>query len=220
MLLKSQKNDLLRIISSNGLEPYNFIWTERYVSYVDSSKKVISLDYKDTEYYFTFDLDSGRYYCFFSPGYKIIEDYIFNTIWDSVVEVFVEWIGFLKDEISQPDLWDEIRKYNFYTEFNEITDGNEPFNVVQAKQIQNGIEAIRSYLIEQVQSDQENVRIINEKMDYLVNSIDRMGKVDWKNIFVGAMVNLSITLALDPEQAKTIISIFKTVIDGAIKLLG
>jgi hypothetical protein len=54
------------------------------------------------------------------------------------------------------------------------------------------------------------MEILNAKIDYLVDAAGRLGRKDWYNIFVGAIVGYILTVAVPPESARSIFSIFTT----------
>jgi len=212
-LLKSQKNKLFESIKRYGLEPFNFEWDDRVEASI--------LRYRDTSYFFSVEIERSKFVCSYSPGSNIIYERSNLCYWDVVVIYFEGWLNFVMNEISQPDLWAEIEKIKEFGDIEyEIESTMEQFTYQEVKQIETGIEEIRRYLLNEVNNDDEDSKIINEKLDYLIESSERMGKKDWANIFYGAMVSLSISLALDPGQGQAMFQLFKNVVSGIIKLIS
>ncbi len=54
------------------------------------------------------------------------------------------------------------------------------------------------------------MEILSAKIDYLVDAAGRLGRIDWRNVFAGAIVGYILTAALPPESARSIFLIFMT----------
>lgn len=219
-LMKSQMNEIFELITNRELAPTSFKW-KNVGSILDKSIDVQRLILRDTEYYFSFNNISGGYWNLsFSPGLQRLEDEVDNCrSWQDVTRIFGIWLTCLTREMEQPDLWQEINQYNLgYTEWSQ--DNNNLFTFNEATRIIDGVNNVRTYLLEQSVEDESQSQIINDKMDYLINSAKIMGRKDWGNIFVGALLNLFITLSIEPEKGKIVIDIFKSTLGGIIKLIS
>ncbi|HHX60329.1 MAG TPA: hypothetical protein GX707_06280 [Epulopiscium sp.] len=213
-LMISQKNQLLEIIKRRELDPFNFEWGKE----VGRKEKISCLEYKDTEYLFGVKISEGNFNCLYSPGYNIRYETETQYSWNDTVQCFSKWLTYLAREISQPDLWEQLEKIKEFSDIEyELEDNMQQFTHQEFKQIQAGIEGIKGYLLNVVNNDDEDSKIINGKLDYLIESSERMGKKDWANIFYGTMVSLSISLALDPGQGQAMYQLFKNAVSGIIK---
>ena len=59
---------------------------------------------------------------------------------------------------------------------------------------------------------------INSKLDYLVDRSQKLGRIDWKNIFVATIINVAIILALNPQQARSLWLLVKNCFKGILLL--
>lgn len=221
ILLKSQKNQIFNIIQSRGLTTFNFEWKYSKLD-ADSTYQAPCLLYKDTNYYFVFDYleNMSSYAIRYSPCDDKPFFYDFGMNWNSIYQHVDSWVYYLKREVEEPNLWEEINKYSELGGIQyKIEKENELFNIQQAHQITVGIDNIRAYLLETVIIE-EDINEINKKLDSVVEKLNTMGKVDWMNQFVGTVINLSMSLMLNPEQGNAIMSIFKSALNGIIKLIG
>lgn len=218
-LMISQKNELLGLIREYGLEPFNFKWNKEGG---DST-----LRYKDTDFGFAVNIVPGVFNCTYSPGESFIYDREKVYIWDDVVSIFMQWLSCLKREISQPDLWKELEKIKMDDLIPEL-DGfefedkyeREEFSYREVMQIEQGINDIGNYLVEISNGNDEEIQIINQKIDYLTDAVKRMGRTDWKNIFIGVMIDIGINIISDPVQRQIIGQMIQNMFSGIVKLIS
>lgn len=217
-LLASQKNTIFEMVKQHGLDPFNFKWVEEQSVHKSNNGLIVSrLEYKNSPYFFQFDFVKGQHYQFFSPGSDVLTKSDFGGSWDFAVSYTNKWLENLSRELNAPDLWGEISKYNF--QYEDQID-NTPFSIEQFNRIQNGLDEIRKYLIENYGDSEERSKIINSKLDYLMDSAKRQGKQDWLNTLIGVVATIAAALTLSPERAATLWALVKTAVLGIIKLLG
>ena len=177
-LLKSQRNQVLDLIKSIGLDSFNFSWSMTdSVNEVETS--VPLLEYEDGEYYFQFDTLSEKQYSAYSPGQNGADETKYPGTWDLQLRDVAVWLSCLKKELDEPDLWDEIEKYRIEEDSDVLAHiVNEPFTANQAEQIQIGILKVRSYLEEFTKGNDAQKAFVNEQLNYLVDAAKRQGKRD------------------------------------------
>ncbi|MFE1626239.1 hypothetical protein ACFLFF_05765 [Brevibacillus reuszeri] len=211
-LLQSQKNSLLEFIKSENLEPFNFVW-EKKLSKFGLGNYVPIIRYKNTEFYFMFDQESGKHYALFSPAEDSIRGEAYPGAWEGQVSRFKDWLKFLYREVTQTDLWAEIHKYQFSDmQFADVE--NEPFTVPQVEVLTTGVNGIRQYIGQNKLATEEQMVQINKKLDYLIDGTKRQGKKDWLHTCLGVIVSVSVSLALAPEQTEALWQILKNSISG------
>ena len=223
MLLRSQRNSVLQLVKNLELDPFNFRWSEKpsMLMVIDGSNAVVSrLSYNDTDFYFQFDFKDGMHYAIFSPGRETLVEEQFAGSWHVQLSSVHNWLNYLKREIEQPDLWDELAKYQLPPgeQINKQI-GNEPFTAQQVDQIAENLKKLHVYLEDEFHLDIEQKAVVNEKMDYLMEASRRQGRKDWLHTSIGVMFTLAMFLAASPEQTKMIWSILKAAVSGVIQLL-
>lgn len=57
----------------------------------------------------------------------------------------------------------------------------------------------------------DQLKMINEKLDYISEKAKSLGRVDWKNIVIGTLITLILQLALPQETSKALWMIFKDI---------
>lgn len=228
ILLKSQKNEILKIIEKAKkakLNPINFKW-----SVVSSSMtpelQVSRIDYVGSGYFFKFDFKKGgERHAFCSPGDQRLIEHMLSehSQWGSWAEdksSFRDWLFYLSREIYQPDLWAEMSKYQLPPESEVVPDiSNEPFTTYQVEKILSGLNQVRAYLEEQRLGSEEQKRFVKERLNYLADAAKRQGRKDWVYTCIGVLVTITTALALSPEQAKTLWYLIRDAMAGIILFL-
>ncbi len=219
-LLKSQQNSIFQLILDIGLNPADFKW-ESQESRKTPNDEVSILRFRDGDWYFMFDFSKRQHFTFFAPGHDRESSIEFPGSWNSQLAVFTQWLAVIKRELAAPDLWGNLVNYAppQALQLDEET-GNVPFNMVEFEHIQGRIEKIRTYLLEQFQGQAEAQERIEEQLTYVVNSAKRLGKKDWYNLAIGAIISLSMQLAFSVEQREVVYNLLKAALSGIMKFLS
>ena len=217
-LLKSQRNQVLELIKSMGMDPFNFTW-----STTDSCKEIETsvplLEYGDGEYYFQFDMWGDDKYSAYSPGQDGIDETKLPGDWDGQLNNVAIWLGCLKREVEEPDLWSDLEKYRIEEDKDVLSHViNEPFTANQAEQIQIGLLKVRSHLEQFTKDNKSQSDFVNSQLEYLADAAKRQGKRDWLHTSIGVIMTITTALALAPDEAKNIWNILKATIGGIVQL--
>lgn len=220
-LKQSQKNDILRLIQNTKLDPVNFKW-----NFIESGFRRISvpkISYRNTDFFFIFDREQeyNAYYLRFRPGSELLDGF-YQEIesWEKVVHVFRSWLENLEEEINEPDLWVEIQKYSSAIDTKIIPDiSNEPFNYQEVQRIISGIEEIKGYIFDNIESSHEHEQSVNDHLNYLAETVKTQGRRNWYYTCIGVIIGICWDLVCAPEHANTIWNIMKNTVTGIIKFL-
>ncbi|MFA6355951.1 MAG: hypothetical protein WCY23_02450 [Candidatus Omnitrophota bacterium] len=218
-ILKAQKEWVFNKIVELGLKPSEFEWGKTKSGYI-SDTEVLYLKYINTAYYYKFDFyDVEYYYCYYSPGAEKPLEKVFTKKWIDIASSVIDWLISLEKEISIIDPWEEISSYKPGDKVDlgdEIT--NSPFSSPQIERIIKAIEKLKSEIERNYNLDKEQKEIVNSKLDYLIDKAKTIGRIDWRNIFAGTIVNLAVDLALDSQKYKLLWQLVKSCFEG-IRLL-
>ncbi|MFQ5963651.1 MAG: hypothetical protein ACE5KZ_05140 [Candidatus Scalinduaceae bacterium] len=218
LILKSQKNQAYQHITDSDLEPSMFEWD--VIRSGNVGVGVSRLKYIGTHYFFIFDFVRDEHYCTFSPGKTIPIQEVFTGSLESQMNCLRDWLKNLKREIQITDPWDEIDKYLPGGKINlENEKENSPFSYEQVEHITKALYKLKEEIRKTYDLDNNHNQLIQEKLNYLIDRSKRMGRIDWKNIFVATLMGLVVNLALNPEQAKGFWGLVKICFKG-ILLLG
>jgi hypothetical protein len=191
-LLKSQKNEILVLIKQADLDPMEFDWEEREETETYSLGEVTHhfhrLIHKPSGYAALF----GENFLSYSPGEQRPQQTENKLNWVGKREAVHHWLMYLKREIDAPDLWASLAQGRELLGAEPVGAVNTPFTADEQVQIKKTIEEIRVYITSTYSLASEPLAKVNRKLDYLIDASTRIGRIDWKNIFVGALLSLAL----------------------------
>lgn len=220
LVLKTQRNDLLKAMKNRGLNPTEFVWK------VQESLKTVEMNvsrlvHEPTDYYYLFDFNQGGCWCEYSPGQdtNVVRDN--PGFWERQYQYALNWLDYLKREIEAPDLWATIAEEKaivLAASAEEIE--NNPFTPEEQKQITVHLNEIKQYLAQTQELKEQQADFANRRFDYLADAATRMGRKDWLNLAVGVITGVIIQLTFQPgfihELWQFIANIFKPFLGGIL----
>ena len=190
-LLKTQKNDILILIRESGLDPMEFVWEEN--AEVDEFDDSVTnhfnrLVHKPSGYMAAFI----KRFIFYSPGQESPIENGTKIDWIGKLSVVRLWLSNLKREVEAPDLWASLSQEQELLSLEPAEATNTPFTPDEQRQVKQAIEEIRIYITTTYTLESEPLARINRQLDYLIDASTRLGRIDWKNLFVGALISLAL----------------------------
>jgi len=219
-LLKTQKNELYKILESNELNPSDFSWDVRE-SKMETDTDISVLFYRERDFYFQFDFTSDQWCLTYAPAKEKRSDFDAVSGWNDVTYSLKIWIDLLKKELDAPDLWQEIEKYQeafSITPPEDLT--NEPIPAYEVEQVAKSIAILADRIEESFELSKEQNTFVRSRLAYLVDSAKRQLKLDWIHTNIGVLVTISAGLALAPEQAHELWQLFKSIVGQSIQFVG
>ena len=196
-LAKWKRNQVFEAIQAAGLAPEGFDWgsgaDESWVRHLSS------------EAYFVFGGIPGRYVARYVAGDDPVEEREALS-WQAQMKHVERWLRAVKLDIEMPDLWAELQRE---TELLGATADeaieNTPFTPDEREEISERLQEMRAYAKRTYSLSEEQMRVLEAKLDYLAAAAGRLGRIDWRGLFVGTMLTLVLTAALPPESARHIL---------------
>jgi len=223
-MLRKYKNELPELFAERGFMPNDFTFEERGVNFI--------ITYRDSPMKFHIhqhakDFNAFRIsYTHFTPDFKLATPTLSYVKFEHVKTHLSSWCnGRLQEYIFEEFGPDELNAWNNKNaEFVNVEDidfdSDEPFSPSEIESVKEGIEEVRTLLLDQLSLSEESTKELNSRIDYLIEATERASsKTDWKNILIATVINLAITLALDPEKTKLIWLMFGKVL-SKIQSLG
>jgi hypothetical protein len=208
-LQKFKKNEIIRAIQAVGLDPREFDLAE------DESEAWIK--HKLSGALFTIGGGPAKYVGHHQWGDWPAWPYEACS-WEAVMRSASSWLDELKRDLETPDLWAELQSESalLVAESNEDAD-NTPFSSSEREDIAARLhafaeEAEQVYALSEVQ-----MSYLNARLDYLVAAADRLGRIDWRNALLGAIIAFLLTAAIPPDSAR---DIFYMLLRAIIHLWG
>lgn len=206
-LLRSQANQVFEAIKNAELEPSEFEWQDAESLY--SAHVVSRLVHRPSGYSFSFD-NEDEFHSQWSPGHQTKWDGGGDNSWIAQLDWFVDWLTYLRREIETPDLWGAISSGAEVLESAASTDSsNEPFTAEEKIYLVQGINEIKEYLLTAHKLDPE---LVESRLNYLIESSERVGRKDWINLLVSVLVGIVISAALPPEATRELFRFVGTVL--------
>lgn len=156
--------------------------------------------HKASDSYFIFDNAAGRFYSKWSPGRETLRQAENSSGWQVQSKLCAQWLSFLKRETESPDLWDAISDEARILESAASSDtSNAPFTAGEKAYILGGLTEVKQYLLTAHRVDPE---LVESRLNYLIESSERLGKKDWLNLLLSVLVSIVINAALPPEATR------------------
>ena len=212
-LLTSQKNEIFVEIDNAGLNPSQFT-IENIHSTLGNNESDTHLKYKENDYFFTFGTGKNRndtHACTYSPGDNEYEKFEYPGSWALQISCFKKWLSYLKREIEIEDKWKrlegEINNFDFKFK-QEFEEENEKFSYIEYEEISLKIDLIKEKT-QNLNITEEQLLKLNQSLDFVKEKAKHLGKVDWKNMFVGIIIQYFINFSITPELVTKIMTIIK-----------
>lgn len=144
--------------------------------------------------------------------------------WRELFFLISKWLIIVEENHSVPDLWAEAAKVRFAeNEDPSVADG--PFTNDELQKLAAGLEDIEQFIVTTQQLDSESQRHLRGRFAYLLAAAKRgMSKIDWRNIFVGEMVSLTVAGVLSSGYFQQImihaVKVIGPVINGVLRLVN
>lgn len=225
MILKEYKNNLLTTIQESGIDPNLFTAEDGTIDEVDFF--IISL--RDSQIRFAvkpYQHDFNSFLCCFST---FRADFPISTTLnspdiDNLTFRFNAWLnGVVKpylDDVSTPDLWHILAETRSRTKYELGTpEGFESFSDEEKTQIRLSLNDFRLLIVENFNPNQEELKSVDARLEYLSDAIDKHNKFDWKGIAIATVINITIALSLNPEQGSQLFQLFKQIFSNVLYFL-
>ena len=130
------------------------------------------------------------------------------------------WGQLVQGELNTPDPWEALPGLAATTDIAIARDvPNNEFSYRETERLAKGLDEIRRLLLDAVGNSREQAALIDGQMQSLLEASKRMGRKDWANLAIGALVTLGLQLALPPEIVKQAFEILKQTLTGLVQLI-
>jgi hypothetical protein len=118
--------------------------------------------------------------------------------WDGVLNPPLSlWLGEVKRDLETPDLWAEIGKQPLAAMMEG--EANTPFSEEEQKRIAEAVAEVKEQARETYALPAEQMRLLEAKLDYLVEAASRSRRIDWLNTAIGAVAGAAAGGILTPD---------------------
>lgn len=240
MLLK-YKNELLELLQSSRFDESDFTYTNKKIKNFEA----FIIKYRPSKLSFMIRTNNENYhemdcrYVRFAPLYPLSgyypdganyyedsnvypenQSYYRWLSFPDVRKIFFEWLDndvteFIEESEAE-DLWAQMQSRQLLNSDPLSNTDNAKFTQEESKHIKDSISTFRNLLVAEYQPTEEQLEIIEERLEYLVNAVDRLGKTDWQGVAISAVLGISIALSLDTTRGGALFGLFKQSFMAAI----
>jgi len=225
MILKKYKNKLLTIIQESGLDPNLF--TAEDGSIDEDTYLIISL--RDSQIRFAVRPWGDSFEDFKYRHSEFLADFpigdtLFSPDIDNLTIEFNEWLnGVVKpylDDVSTPDLWHIFEETRSHTKDELGTPEDfDSFSDEEKIKIRLSLNEFRLLIMKNFNPNQEELKVVDARLKYLSDAIDKHNKFDWKGIAISTVMAITIALSLDTQQGNQLFQLFKQIFSSILYLL-
>lgn len=217
-LLNTGKQDVFEVIRQGELDPFAFEWKDAKSSDDSISRLVFK---GQPTYYFDFDVSSeGKWWPRCSPFGGRRDVRFSATEWPSLLGLVGRWINDLKKELNTPDPWEALPSYTGVAELRVSPQvANNQFTFTETEQVAKALGQIRKLMLEHIKGSKAHEQLLDQQLTYLIDSSKRMGRKDWFNLAIGALINLAMAIALPQEVTKQVFEILRDSLGGIVHFL-
>ncbi|MGE4459977.1 MAG: hypothetical protein AB7D31_12030 [Stenotrophomonas sp.] len=159
----------------------------------------------------------GRFSMHFMPSWNggTKEGFV-NQTWKEVLEAFDFWTHKVKEELEQPDPWGTYALAALGSTPGHETD-NAPFTHAEAEHVTSAVQQLIEYIQTEVPEYDSVKEEFNPQFERIAEQArSGTGRIDWKNQFVGLLINLFVALSLAPDRASLIWSYWARLINNLL----
>lgn len=218
-----QRNALFKLMSKAGVSPADFVWRRR--NFPHSSGVAASfptLEHRaDPDQFFAVGVLSRDYVGYYAPAthdpwVKFEENTTFSEGWSEVEEHFTQdWLVAVREQ-AKGDLWSQLEEQRaMFTAAFPAAD-NTPFSDAEQKRLHASIDDLLAQVKEQKLFQRDQFARLEAAMLYQKKAVGWLGRVDWLNGFMGAVLGQLLTVVSDPANVQQ----FLTLAVGAVAWLN
>lgn len=212
VLLPSQRREIFEAIRESDFDPRQFELSDD--GRQDTMGKLAEIVHTPSHYWFRIRERGGMYedsgwQVEISPATETHTGATNIGPWDEVVvPVLRHWLELLGRELDAgEDPWEQIKRQREIVAAEPGGVENTPFSETERAQISTQLREIKEYLRSAQSLGEAQMAAIDSRLEYLEEAAGRMGRVDWRNAFVGVMLGLVVEAVAPPEAVREVLSL-------------
>lgn len=189
---KEKRNSLFERIIAAGEDPGAFTRElradlgESFVITHRASGAVFWVNPYGTSYSFRYRIGDG------------IERGMDSQVWAGVLAAFSKWLVGVRRDLETPDLWEEYEKGELVE--GELVTENTAFSDEEKAEIVGRLKELKEQVLQEHELGDRELQLLDEKLAYLEDAVDRMGRLDWRSAALGTLFSM-VTDAVVPPHA-------------------
>lgn len=207
---------MFRAVQKAGFDPHEFEWRQGPGQLPGEHAPALR---HTSGAFFQFEIDGTNHYGYYAPGPQTLGQSVEPRYgsWHSLLEAVERWLEFLRREIETPDLWSELARERELVASPPAEAENTSFTAVEQAQIAHQLSEIKTYVRQTHKLTAAQYEAIDARLDYLVEAASRMGRIDWRNAFVGAFLGAVVQAVIPQDPVRDILAL---TLRGLAQLFG
>jgi len=165
-----------------------------------------TLMHTPTAFSFTIiETQDARFRVTFMPGETTWRESYGNGSWDQVIATRLPmWLRYVRREIEAPDLWGELRREAELVAGDLNAADNTPFSPDEQAQVRRHLDEVKQLIRANQALTATQLDAIDSRIDYLAEATERLGRIDWREAFVGSMLGLVVQSVVPPQPIREV----------------
>jgi hypothetical protein len=224
-LMNSQKADLHLVLNENNFNYDDFEIVASTARTVGGDLRGDAIRLKETGYYFAIypnvsDYTHEKFLIEFSPGKEQITEHDLCGSWDLVVYAFVQYLSFLRRELSTIDPWADVEKFsNALNLLPTTVEPNASTSEVERRAIWKALTAIQATLLIHAGESREKQEFIKQHFEILENAATKFGRKDYLMLVYTTIIGVAATLGVPSHLWAPLLQPLLQVVGNLLKLL-
>ena len=153
------------------------------------------------------------YQTYYKPGFPLHGPLGANNKINRVLNQIDHWLKTVVnpyiEEIKLSQKWKEIETENLFNRSdNWQIDDLSRLNIEEVRFLEDAINEIKIEIKKEFNPSIELIKTIDEKLDYIVKSVDRLNRFDLRGVVFNTFISIGVNLAVDTESGKVLFEIF------------
>jgi hypothetical protein len=204
-LLRSQEAWVFGALADSGFDPREFDLVDTF-SVARPGGTAPALIHRPTGFYFAFGRSAQHLQAEFSPGATALVATFTGSDWNGVFATsLLDWLRYLRREIEAPDLWGELGREAQLVAGDVSEEANTPFSAEEQVEIRRQLQEVKQLLRGNAALGPAQLEALDARIDYLAHAVSRLGRIDWREAFVGAMLGLVLQAVVPPEAVREVL---------------
>lgn len=228
LILNKHKNELYKLIEQAGLNPREFRAKEETIG----GRHYFIMEHLGTRFRYGVRAQGDHFEEFdvkftqMAPSFPL-SDFLSIAGYRTVAGLYSDFQSWLRkhlkpylSDLAEPDLWAQIQSQAPIVSNEPVgSDDLEPFTQPEQAQLRMAIKEFRQLIIDKFEHTEEHLSLIDDRLDYLAESLDRLNRIDWRSVAFSTLVSVTSTLSLNNEQGNQLYELFKQVFSNVVRLL-
>jgi hypothetical protein len=200
-LLRTQRNEVLRLIRESMLEPADFDWGQtqtatRHFGPGWEIPKVPLLVHRPSEAAFVFDWDGRDHVAIYVPGETQPKERYDTVHWSQMLDAVSRWLVNTDREYQAPDLWRTIRRGAALAVPPPADAGNAPFSDAERELIADQLHVLEQRLTVEFELGAGERAQLRQGIERLTEATKRLGRLDWRQVLLAELVTFVVQRVL------------------------